>query len=55
MNQAVKYKAYLMKSGYDPKDIDNQFVKILNYEREELLIEKSARKRKKGRLRNKKL
>ena len=52
MNQAVNYKAYLMKSGYKPQDIDNQFVKILKYKRKDLLKEKSKKKK---RTRNKKI
>jgi hypothetical protein len=53
--QAIMYKAYLMKSGHKPSDIDDHFVKILKYERKDLLIEKSSQKKKKGKLRNKKI
>ena len=48
-NQAVMYKAFLMKSGHKESDIDNQFVKILTRKRENLLVERSTNRKKKKR------
>ena len=42
--QAVRYKAYLMKSGYEEEHIDDQFCKILKYKRKTLIEERKKRK-----------
>jgi hypothetical protein len=45
LDQAVKYKAYLMKSGYRSADIDDQFSKIAQKRRKDLLMDKPKKKK----------
>ena len=49
--QAVEYKSYLLKSGYDDKEIDDQFAKILKFKRNTILYKERKKKKQKDKTR----